>query len=199
MSWKSLQKKKKINVSIPAVSSAGNDSHYLMNCCSINQSHHPTKASNGIPSSLSCVLNLITVTVCVMKIFFSSAFFFFLFFFCVLCFFLFLPFCFPFPVFALLVLWCCGLRCCSGWTTDHRPQTLQGRRQGSAASVGEADRRKGCLLVEFYGACTKLLNFEFLATTAPGVKNLVYAYALWILFREFRCTVETKSLMGATS
>jgi hypothetical protein len=111
MSWKSLQKKKKINVSIPTVSSAGNDSHYLMNCCSINQSHHPTKASNGIPSPpLSCVLNLITVTVCVMKIFFSSAFFFFCFSFG-FCFFLFLFFCFPSPVFALLVLWCCGLRC----------------------------------------------------------------------------------------
>lgn len=69
------------------------------------------------------------------------------------------------------------------------------------AAAGEAARRQGCLLLEFYGACTKLLNFEFLATTAPGVKNLVYAkrQCSWILFRELRCTVETISLMGVTS
>lgn len=47
---------------------------------------------------------------------------------------------------------------------------------GSAAR--EAGLRGAGLVLEFYGACTKLLNFEFLATTAPGVKNVVYANAL---------------------
>ena len=165
MSWKSLQKKKKINVSIPAVSSAGNSSHYSMNCCSINQSHHPTKASNGIPSSsFLCVKFDNRHSVCDENFLFQR-FFLFLCFFCVLCFFLFLCFCFLFPVFALLVLWCCGLRC------SMLPVAARELLCWEAAR-----RQQGCgcatVVVEFYGACTKLLNFEFLATTAPRCKEL---------------------------
>ena len=76
----------------------------------------------------------------------------------------------------------------------------QGPGRELLAAAGEAARRQGCLLLEFYGACTKLLNFEFLATTAPArCQELGVRQCSWILFRQFRCTVETKSLMGVTS
>lgn len=144
MSWKSLQKKKKINVSIPAVSSAGNDSHYFMNCCSINQSHHPTKASNGIPSSsFLCVKFDNRHSVCDENFLFQR-FFLFLFFFCVLCFFLFLSFWFPFPRFCpsgAVVLWATAYGASAGsWLL---PGTSQA---GSCCCVGKlpGDRAACC-------------------------------------------------------
>ena len=134
MSWKSLQKKKKINVSIPAVSPAGNDSHYLWTAAVSINPIILQKLRMASHPPLSCVLNLITVTVCVMKIFFSSAFFFFCFLFVFFVFFFFCLFGFPSPVFALLVLWAVVL-----WATVRPAVCHRGREallQGSCQEAG---------------------------------------------------------------